>query len=157
VITVGYLHTGDAFNVIPCQAIIRGTIRTFDLDVRLAIIRRFEEVVQGVGEAFGCTVEIDLQPLTPAVANDPQITAKVLRVAAELFPGSTIDTNLRTMVSEDMAFLMQEVPGCYLLVGSANPSKGLNAPHHHPRFDFDEGALPRAAALMAAAIFGQSL
>lgn len=157
VITVGYLHTGEAFNVIPSQATIRGTIRTFNRDVRLAIIRRFEEVVQGVGEAFGCTVEIDLQPLTHAVVNDPQITAQVLRVAAELFPGSTIDTNLRTMVSEDMAFLMQEVPGCYLLVGSANPSKGLNAPHHHPRFDFDESALPRAAALMAAAIFGQSL
>jgi amidohydrolase len=54
------------------------------------------------------------------------------------------------MVSEDMAYMMQQVPGCYCLLGSANPAKGLDAPHHHPRFDIDEDALPRAAALMAA-------
>jgi len=45
---------------------------------------------------------------------------------------------------------MQDVPGCYFFLGSANPDKGLDATHHHPRFDFDERVLPRAAALMAA-------
>jgi amidohydrolase len=55
------------------------------------------------------------------------------------------------MGSEDMAFMMQTIPGCYLFVGSANPEKGLDAPHHHPRFDFDEEVLPQAVALMTAA------
>jgi amidohydrolase len=55
------------------------------------------------------------------------------------------------MGSEDMAFMMQDIPGCFIFVGSANSDKGLDAPHHHPRFDIDEEALPKGAALMAAA------
>jgi len=47
--------------------------------------------------------------------------------------------------------MMQDIPGCFIFVGSANAEKGLDAPHHHPRFDIDEEALPKAAALMAAA------
>jgi len=54
------------------------------------------------------------------------------------------------MVSEDMAYMLDKVRGCYFMVGSANSEKGLNAGHHHPRFDFDEQVLPGAAALMAA-------
>jgi amidohydrolase len=50
-----------------------------------------------------------------------------------------------------MAFIMQKLPGCFFFIGSANPDKGLNAPHHHPHFDFDERALVHAAALIAGA------
>ncbi len=48
--------------------------------------------------------------------------------------------------------MMYDIPGCYFFVGSANPAKGLDFPHHHPRFDFDEKALPVGVALMAAAV-----
>jgi amidohydrolase len=61
-----------------------------------------------------------------------------------------IDDSFRTMVSEDMAYMLEKVRGCYFMLGSANPEKGLNYGHHHPRFDFDEQVLPRAVALMAA-------
>ncbi len=57
-----------------------------------------------------------------------------------------------TMGAEDMAFMLEKVPGCYFFVGSANDEKNLNYGHHHPKFDFDEAALPRAAALMAGAV-----
>jgi amidohydrolase len=57
------------------------------------------------------------------------------------------------MGSEDFAFVMQKVPGCFIFVGSANPDRGLDASHHHPRFDFDETALPNAVALMAASAY----
>jgi amidohydrolase len=57
------------------------------------------------------------------------------------------------MGSEDMAFMMQQVPGCYFFIGSANDAKGFNASHHHPKFDVDEDALPRGAALMTAAAY----
>jgi len=56
------------------------------------------------------------------------------------------------MGSEDFAFILEKVPGCFFFVGSANPEKGLDAAHHHPKFDIDEAALPRAAALMTAAV-----
>ncbi len=56
------------------------------------------------------------------------------------------------MGAEDMAFLLERVPGCFFFVGSANHEKGLDYGHHHPKFDVDEDALPRAAALMATAV-----
>ena len=56
-----------------------------------------------------------------------------------------------TMGSEDMALMMQDIPGCFIFVGSANSQRGFDAPHHHPRFDINEQALTRGAALMAAA------
>jgi amidohydrolase len=55
------------------------------------------------------------------------------------------------MVSEDMAFFLQEVPGCFVLVGSADRARGQGAAHHNAQFDFDEAVLPRAVALLAAA------
>jgi amidohydrolase len=57
----------------------------------------------------------------------------------------------RTMGSEDMALMMDAVPGCYFFVGSADSERGLDYPHHHPRFDFDERVLAQSAALMAQA------
>ena len=58
----------------------------------------------------------------------------------------------RIFTSEDFAFILEKVPGCFIFIGSANPEKGLDAGHHHPKFDIDETALPRGAALMAATI-----
>jgi amidohydrolase len=84
------------------------------------------------------------------VVNDPDVTRGVGEAARRLWPDQAVDGEFRSMVSEDMAFMLQRVPGCYFFVGSANPARGLDAPHHHPRFDIDEDALPRAAALMAA-------
>jgi amidohydrolase len=59
-----------------------------------------------------------------------------------------VDENYRTMASEDMAYLLQEQPGCFSFVGSANPARGLDAKHHQSTFDFDEGALVKGTALM---------
>lgn len=152
VVTVAVIRGGEAFNVIPSSVEMKGTIRTFLPEVRQRVIERFRQIVQGTAEALGCQAEIDLQSLTPAVVNDPQITAQVQQVARQLLPDATLDLTDRTMGSEDMAYILQRVPGCFFFIGSANPEKGLDAAHHHPRFDFDERALPHAAALMTAAI-----
>ncbi len=151
VLSVTALHAGDAFNVIPPQATLRGTIRAFDLEVMQMVLARFEELVRGVSGAMGCTVEINMKGGTPATVNDPEISARLQKVARQLLPADDLDTDERTMGSEDMAYMMAEVPGCYLFVGSANPELGLDAAHHHPRFDFDERALPKSAALLTAA------
>jgi amidohydrolase len=79
------------------------------------------------------------------------VTARVQDAARELLPECDLDTGYQTMGSEDFAFFSEEVPGCFFFVGSANPDENLNAPHHHPRFDFDERALSRSVALMTAA------
>ena len=150
VISVTMLRAGEAFNVIPPEAELQGTIRTFDPAVRKLVLERFEQVARGVAEAMGCRAEIHCESLTPAVTNDPAVAARVQAVIKRVLPGDHLVTDFRTMGSEDMAFMMQLVPGCYFFVGSANPEKGLTAPHHHPRFDIDEAALPRAVASMTA-------
>lgn len=151
VVSVATIHAGETFNVIPPVVELKGTIRTFDPDVRQQVIERFQQVVTGVASAMGCHADIDMKPLAPAVVNTDWVTKAVQSAAKALFPGSELETDYRTMGSEDMAFFLQEVPGCFFFVGSGNPEKSLNAPHHHPRFDFDEDVLPRAAALMASA------
>jgi len=152
VLTVASIQGGEAFNVIPPKVEMTGTIRTFDKDVRQTVIQRFQEIVQNTAQAMGCTVDLELKRISPAVINEKNITKSVQETARMLFPEAEIDTgNYLTMGAEDMAFIMDKVPGCYFFIGSANPEKGLDYDHHHPKFDFDEAVLPRAAALMAAA------
>jgi amidohydrolase len=151
IISIGSIHGGQAFNVIPSQVEFQGTIRSFEPSVRQVVLDRFERVVTRTAESMGCEVDINMQILTPAVINDPSIANRVKQVAQSLLPESHIAEHYRSMVSEDMAFIMQDIPGCYVFVGSANPDRGLDASHHHPRFDFDEEILPHAVALVAAA------
>ncbi|MEW5870809.1 MAG: amidohydrolase [Chloroflexota bacterium] len=151
VVSVTLVRGGETFNVIPPEVELQGTIRTFDPATRQVVLQRFRELVTGVAAAHGCQAEIKLESLTPAVINDPRAAARVRQAAGRLFPGIQVDSDFRTMGSEDMAFMLQEVPGCFFFVGSADPARGLDASHHHPRFDFDERALPLGAALITAA------
>jgi amidohydrolase len=152
VVSITTVHSGTAFNVIPQTAELTGTIRTFDLAVRDKVLNRFETVARGIGAAMGCEVTLETKRVTPAVVNDPQVAARCQAAARKLLPESdlSISPNI-TMGAEDMAFMQEKVPGCYFFVGSNNAARSLDYAHHHPKFDFDEAALPRAAALMAAA------
>jgi amidohydrolase len=153
VVSVCTIHGGETFNVIPPAVEMTGTIRTFEPAVRARVLERFKQTVLSIAEGMGCHVEIDLQVLTPATINQPDIAARVQAVAHRLFPKADVDTaNYTTMGSEDFASVLEKVPGCFFFIGSANPEKGLDAGHHHPRFDIDESALPLGAALMAAAV-----
>jgi amidohydrolase len=153
VVSVTMIHAGDAFNVISPVAKMEGTIRTFELSVRATVLRRFEEIVQGVATAMGCTAEVTVKRLTPALINAEEIAQHVQESARHILPDADLDTSGHlTMGAEDMAFMLEKVPGCYFFVGSANRARGLDYGHHHPKFDFDEAALPRAAALMAGAV-----
>ncbi|HEY2980135.1 MAG TPA: amidohydrolase [Anaerolineales bacterium] len=152
VVSVTSMHGGTAFNVIPQQIKMEGTIRSFDLDVREKILRRFEQIVRGVAEAMGCSAEIEIKRITPAVVNDADVAARVQESSRQVLPDADLDTDSHTtMGAEDMAFMLEKVPGCFFFVGSANHARNLDYGHHHPKFDFDEDSLPRAAALMAAA------
>lgn len=151
VISICRLKAGDTFNVIPQWAEFSGTFRHYSPDVRDILVERFDALVNHMALAMQCRAEVNIQRLTPPVINDPQI-AEALRHSLVSLPGLTIETGFRTMVSEDFSFMMEKVAGCYLMVGSANAAKGLNYGHHHPKFDFDESALPGAVAVMAASV-----
>lgn len=152
VISVTTIHGGDAHNVIPSQVEMSGTIRTFRPEVRTTLLRRFDEIAHQAAQIMSCTADVDVQILTPAVFNDSEITRRIHSTAESLYPRAEIDTHFMTMGSEDMAYIMQEIPGSYFFVGSADPSSGKDFPHHHPRFDFDEHALSSAVAVMTGVI-----
>jgi len=151
VISVGSIHGGSAHNVIPSEVQLEGTIRTFNPQTREYVLERFEEIVSGIAESHGCWSEIKVEKLSPAVSNDPEIAGEVRSVVSRLFPDARLDETYRTMTSEDMALMMEGYKSCYLLVGSANKALGLDAKHHHPRFDFDERALIQGTAVITTA------
>ena len=151
VVSVTSIQGGTAFNIIPPAVELKGTIRTFTPEVRDMVLERCKEITVGVAESLGCSAEVELDSVTPAVANDPELVARVNKIASDLFPDAEIDNNAVTMGSEDFAYLVQGVPGCFVFVGSANEEEGLDAPHHHPKFDIDERALESAVALVASA------
>ena len=152
VVSFTMLHSGTAFNVIPQEAALEGTIRTFDLGVRLKVLDRFEGIVRGVASAMGCQVEMEVKRLTPALQNADDVAGRVQQTARRVLPDAHHDNSpYLTMGAEDMAFMQEKAPGCYFFVGSADRTRGLDYGHHHPKFDFDEQALVSGAALMAAA------
>ncbi len=151
VLSVTSVKGGEAFNVIPDEVKLLGTIRTFRPEVREVVVRRFDEIVTGMAKTMECEAAIEFEKTTPATINDPGMSAAV-RALARSLPGVTqVVDDERTMGSEDMAYMMDTIPGCYFFVGSADQARELNFPHHHPRFDFDERALALGAALMARA------
>jgi amidohydrolase len=150
VVSVTQFHGGDAFNVIPQTVELGGTIRTFDLKVRDLVLKRVAEITSGIAEALGCQAEFRNMRLTPPVINDSTTIKLVQKAAGKVLPDLTLDESAPiTMGSEDFAFMMEKVPGCFIFVGSANAERGLDYGHHHPKFDVDERALSQAAALMA--------
>jgi len=151
VVSVTTIHSGTAFNVIPQSAELTGTIRSFDPAVRQKVLERFELISKGIGEAMGCQVVVETQRVAPAVINDATMAAQAQEAARRILPGSDLETSgYFTMGAEDMAFMQEKLPGCYMFVGSNNSDRHLDYGHHHPKFDFDEASLPRAAALVAA-------
>lgn len=151
VISVTSVHGGEAYNVIPNTVELRGTIRTFNPTVREMLLQRFEQLVQGVVNALNCTADVHLTSLTPAVVNDAKVTSYIQQVLPEALPAYDLDTDFRSVVSEDMSLFLRQIPGCFLFLGTANDQHALNCSLHHPRFDIDEAALTNGAALLARA------
>jgi amidohydrolase len=142
VVTVGQFHAGTTTNVIADTARISGTVRYFNPALENLLPQRIEQVIAGVCASMGAKYELDYQKLYPPVINDEAIANLVRSVAASVVetPAGIIP-ECQTMGGEDMSFFLEEVPGCYFFLGSANPDLDLAYPHHHPRFDFDETAL----------------
>ena len=81
--------------------------------------------------------------------NDEDLVDLMTNVVNDIDKSGRVDHTLQTMGSEDFSFMMQDIPGCFLMIGSANPEKGLNYGHHHPKFNIDESCLTNAVAILA--------
>ena len=152
VVTVGQVHAGTAFNVIPQTAMMDGTVRTFRTEVRDMVAKRMREIAEGIAAAMQCRIDFHMEHDTAPVVNDTATTERVLAAMLRVDYKDLSFMPERTMGAEDVGFFMDDIPGTFFFLGCANAERGLDAPHHHPRFDFDEAALPIGVALLSAAV-----
>ena len=145
VLSVTKIVSGDAYNVVPQSAQMSGTARAFKSNVMDLIEERLRRVVEGVASGFGATATVDFRRIFAPLNNDPVHTAEIADAAADLVGEAKVDRNKGpTMGSEDFAFMMEQVPGAYILVGN-----GEGAAPHHPRYNFNDEAIPFGSALYA--------
>ncbi len=148
VVTVGSFHSGSAFNIINEEAKIAGTFRTINKEAREYLQRRIRELTEGVARSMRATVDIKFTIGVPAVVNDPTITAAVREAGSTVLGSDNIVTVSPVTIADDMSEFLLAKPGCYFLMGSSNSARGLDFPHHHPRFDFDEACLSPAVEIL---------
>jgi len=148
VISITEFKAGDTHNVIPPVAYLRGSIRSFNKDTRAVALSRIHQITSAISTGYGCTSEVVITPLTPPVVNSTEAANLLIETAKEYLPDMTIDNSYQVMASDDMAFFLERIPGCYILIGSADEEKQLTAHHHNPKFDFSEEAMTSAITLL---------
>src|SRR5579884_938652 len=148
VVTVGAIHAGDANNVIPGEATILGTVRTYDPDLRQQLAERVKELSQGIAAAMRAKAEVEYTFGYPSLVNDPAMTELVRQVGAELVGAENVTQVDPVLGGEDMSYFLQKAPGCFFRLGTGNKARGITFGNHHPKFDVDEAALPLGVAAM---------
>jgi amidohydrolase len=151
VVTIGSIHGGSAANVIPDEVVMQGTIRAFSDEVMNTLRERIRSIVEHFGKSMGMVASVEFSGVdVPATVNDKAMAAVVRGVAKELVGEANVTSDHRTMGSEDCSYFLKAAPGAYVFVGAGNKAKGINEPHHSPRFQIDEDCLPISVALMTA-------
>lgn len=152
VLSVTSVETSShAYNAIPAYVTIGGTFRSFNAYTSEMLEQHIRSVATSVCESVGCEVEIFIRHPNIPVINDVGVTRRIREAFLTVVDEADLIEE-RTMASEDIAYLLEDVAGVYFFLGSSNPDRDLVYGHHHPRFDFDEAALPLGVALACRAI-----
>lgn len=144
VVSVTQIQGGSADNIIPERVEFSGTIRTFQPTTKAALVKRLHEMVPSLCTSYGTAGEFEFFEGYPALINDPVPCQWVSDAAEQMkLPLST----QATMGGEDMAYYLQKVPGAFFFLGAAPDRADRVFPHHHPKFELDERAVPLAMEL----------
>lgn len=152
VVTVGKMEAGTAFNIIPGEAHLEGTTRSFSPAVRDLLRARCREIIEGVPRAFGGRGEFQFLPGFPATVNEASVVEKLLPAFERVAGTSNVQPFEPTLGAEDFSLVLQQVPGCYFFVGARDEECGAIYPHHHPQFNIHESALELGTRAMIAAV-----
>ncbi|MEP2642025.1 M20 aminoacylase family protein [Roseobacter sp.] len=143
VVSVTSFETSShAFNVIPQRVTLKGTVRTLEGHVRDLAETRLKKLATGVAESFGATAKVDYTRNYPVMVNHDEQTAFAAEVAASV--SGDCDEAPLVMGGEDFAFMLEERPGAYILVGN-----GASADVHHPEYNFNDDAIPAGCSWWA--------
>ncbi|MFV0491607.1 MAG: M20 aminoacylase family protein [Pseudorhodobacter sp.] len=142
VVSVTEFHSGSAYNVIPAEAVLRGTFRFFDESDAVLIETRMRQVCDGLAMAHGITINADIRRVFDVLENDPERVEDVIRAARDVVGDRAAADAELTMGSEDMADLLRVVPGAFFNLGHDG-----DVPLHNPGFIFDDTILPVGASI----------
>jgi amidohydrolase len=139
VVSVGSFHAGTTFNIIPGEAVLSGTTRTFNMEIWHSWEERLEKVIRGVCESMGAEYEFKFSKGYPPTINDDAMSDLVRRCAAEVVGPDKVVEPAKTMGGEDMSFFLQQAKGCFFALGTGREDLvGV----HNPKFTFNEDILP---------------
>jgi amidohydrolase len=150
VVTIGSIHGGTAFNIIPGSVLLTGTARSFTEATGRALPEKIGRIVAGTAAACGVRATLRYDRVNSATVNDAKMAELVIETASRLLGEENVETDTRTLGGEDMSVFLNRVPGCFFFVGCARDG-GLR-PHHSPRFDMDERALMVGTTVMEAVL-----
>jgi amidohydrolase len=150
VLSVTQIHAGDTWNALPNSCVIRGTTRCFDPAVGDFIEHRLTELSESIARAFSCDQHLKYERTFPATVNDPTAARRVRTLAASSPLKFAVIEAQPSMASEDFAFMLQAVPGCYFWLGTGGRPIRHNL--HSSSFDFNDDVLPLGIALWVALV-----
>ena len=145
VISVGAFQAGEIYNVIPHTATLKLSVRALDRQVRELVLRRIRELAQAQAQAYGVRAEVEFQGGYPVLVNTPKETQLAREVAIELVGAQNVVANTDPITaSEDFAFMLDEVPGCYFFIGNGDAASGGHGACmvHNPNYDFNDELIP---------------
>jgi amidohydrolase len=149
VFTVGQFTSGTTFNVIPDEAVLKGTVRAFDAQVRASMPERLRRIAGGLAEALRVDIEVDYRWSYPPTVNAKEPNDLVRAIGRRLLGPQNVVEHDIVMWAEDMSFMQELRPGAYFIVGSRG-SEATAYPHHNARFDIDERSLDVGYRMMVA-------
>ncbi|MBP6622183.1 MAG: amidohydrolase [Alcaligenes sp.] len=156
VVSITQIHAGSADNVIPNEALMRGTVRTFSTEALDLVETRMRELSEQSCAALGCTVDFDFDRRYPPTINHPEQAAFCAQVIQELVGADKLRQDIRpSMGAEDFSFMLQEVPGCYVWLGNGDgdhrsQGHGLGpCMLHNGSYDFNDSLIPIGASYWA--------
>ena len=141
VVSVCFIHSGKASNVIPDTAELGGTVRTFSDENRDLAEQRLRQIAEGVAAAQGASVSIEYVRGYPPTINDHDMATLAAESLTRVVGEENVLPMRPIMPGEDMSYFLNERPGAYFMTGCGNEARGIVWPHHHPKFDLDEEAL----------------
>ena len=143
IVTVGSIHGGLRYNIIPDEVEMLGTIRAFDADMRADIHERVKRTVAKVAESAGATAEVEISDGTPVTYNDPALVQKMTPTFHRVLGDANVFETQRQTWAEDFSEYQKIIPGFYFYLGVRTPDaeRALFPPNHSPQFRADEGAL----------------
>ena len=148
VLSITQIHAGDAYNVIPEQAVLRGTARAFSSETMDLIETNMRRIAEGVAAGFGARAELDFRKIFPPLVNERDETQFAADVAASLVGEENVNRDGPTiMASEDFSFMLNACPGAYITIGNGDGEGGCEV--HNPGYDFNDEALPLGASYYA--------